>query len=366
MKRKKILVAVTSDIFSDMRVIKVSNYLTEKNQDVLVIGRKTSEFELKVPFKTKRFRLAFNRSFLFYLEYNLRFFFFSLFISVDLILANDLDTLLACSLLAKIKRVPVIYDSHEYFTESVGLQGRERVRNVWVNLEETFLPKVSKAYTVSESIASDYKEKYGIDFKLVRNFPSVSHFPVPKNEVFFPAKKVILYQGVFNTNRGLEETIKAMTFLDDEFLFVLAGYGELEPVLKTLVHQLELEKRVIFTGKLPYAEMMQYTYQAFVGIALEAPIGKSFEYSLPNKVFDYIHASLPFISLGTPEVRKIIDKEDVGIIIKDNQPQTIANAIISLSNDSVRYEQIKRNQQAVKQNYTWENETKVLDAVFFG
>jgi glycosyltransferase involved in cell wall biosynthesis len=80
-------------------------------------------------------------------------------------------------------------------------------------------------------------------------------------------------------------------------------------------------------------------------------------------VFDYIHASLPFISLGTPEVRKIIDKEDVGIIIKDNQPQTIANAIISLSNDSVRYEKIKQNQQAVKQNYTWENETKVLETV---
>jgi glycosyltransferase involved in cell wall biosynthesis len=364
--KRNIIVAVTSDIYTDMRVQKVVSFLVEKGENILVVGRKTSEFELKVPFKTKRFRLAFNRSFLFYLEYNLRFFFFGLFKSVDLIVANDLDTLLACSLLAKIKRVPVIYDSHEYFTESVGLQGRERVRNVWMKLEETFLPKVSKAYTVSEPIASAYKEKYGVDFKLVRNFPSVSHFPVLKNEVFFPSKKVILYQGVFNPNRGLEETIKAMTFLDDEFLFVLAGYGELELVLKTLVHQLGLEKRVIFTGKLPYTEMMQYTYQAFVGIALEAPVGKSFEYSLPNKVFDYIHASLPFISLGTPEVRKIIDKDDVGVIINDNQPQTIADAIQLLADNSVRYNQLKENQRAVKHNYTWENETKVLDAVFFG
>lgn len=366
MPKRNIIVAVTSDIYTDIRVQKVASFLVEKGENVLIVGRKTSEFELKVPFKTKRFKLVFNTSFLFYLEYNLRFFFYGLFRKVDLIVSNDLDTLLACSLLAKIKRVPVIYDSHEYFTESVGLQGREKVRNIWMKMEERFLPKVSKAYTVSEPIAEAYKSKYGIDFKLVRNFPSLTHFPIPTHKTFFPSKKVILYQGVFNPNRGLEETIKAISFLSDEFLFVLAGYGELEPDLKALVQQLGLQNRVIFTGKLPYAEMMQYTYQAFVGIALEAPVGKSFEYSLPNKVFDYIHASLPFISLGTPEVRKIIDKEDVGIIIKDNQPQTIANAIISLSNDSVRYEQIKRNQQAVKQNYTWENETKVLETVFFG
>ncbi len=145
--------AVTSDIYTDMRVNKVATFLSNNNFQVQVVGRNTSDFELKVPFETKRFNLWFHRSFLFYLEYNLRFFFYGLFRKADVIVSNDLDTLFACTLLSKLKRVPLIYDSHEYFTESVGLQGRNRVRAFWLWIERTCMPTVSKAYTVSQPIA---------------------------------------------------------------------------------------------------------------------------------------------------------------------------------------------------------------------
>lgn len=358
--------AVTSDIFTDMRVIKVASFLSKNNCKVQVLGRNTSDFELKVPFETKRFNMCFHRSFLFYIEYNLRFFFYGLFHKVDVIVSNDLDTLVSCTLLSKIKRVPLIYDSHEYFTESVGLQDRNRVRAFWLWLERICMPTVSKAYTVSQPISDAYKTKYDIDFKLIRNYPSVENLPSSELNMFFPERKVILYQGVFNPNRGLEETIQAMQFLDDTYLFVLVGYGELEGKLKSLTNQLNLQHKVHFTGKLPYEKMMQYTYQADLGIALEAPVGKSFEYSLPNKVFDYIHASLPFISLGTPEVKKIIEKDEIGIIIPNNQPETIAHEIEKILNDTELYQRIQHIQQRVRQNYTWENEEKVLNEIYFG
>jgi glycosyltransferase involved in cell wall biosynthesis len=358
--------AVTSDIFTDMRVIKVASFLSKNNCQVQVVGRNTSDFELKVPFETKRFKMCFSRSFLFYLEYNLRFLFYALFRKADVIVSNDLDTLFACSLLSKIKRIPLMYDSHEYFTESVGLQGRNRIRAFWLWIERNCMPAVSKAYTVSQPIADAYKTKYNIDFKLVRNFSSVENLPSLELNTFFPRRKVILYQGVFNPNRGLEETIQAMQFLDDSYLFVLVGYGELEIRLKSLTNELNLNQQVYFTGKLPYEKMMQYTYQADLGIALEASVGKSFEYSLPNKVFDYIHASLPFISLGTPEVKKIIEQDEIGVIIPNNQPETIAREIEKLLNDTELYQRIQHNQQRVRQNYTWENEEKVLKKIYFG
>jgi glycosyltransferase involved in cell wall biosynthesis len=358
--------AVTSDIFTDMRVVKVASFLSKNNCQVQVVGRNTSDFELKVPFETKRFKMCFSRSFLFYLEYNLRFFFYGLFYKADVIVSNDLDTLFACSLLSKIKRKPLIYDSHEYFTESVGLHGRNRIRAFWLWIEHNCMPAVSKAYTVSQPIADAYKTKYDIDFKLVRNFPSVENLPSSELNTFFPGRKVILYQGVFNPNRGLEETIQSMQFLNDTYLFVLVGYGELEGRLKSLTNLLNLHHKVHFTGKLPYETMMQYTYQAELGIALEAPVGKSFEYSLPNKVFDYIHATLPFISLGTPEVKKIIEQDEIGVIIPNNQPETIAREIEKLLNDTELYQRIQHNQQRVRQNYTWENEEKVLQEIYFG
>lgn len=358
--------AVTSDIFTDRRVVKVASFLTKNNCQVQVLGRNTSDFESKVPFETKRFKMCFNRSFLFYLEYNIRFFFYGLFHKADIIVSNDLDTLFACSLLSKIKRKPLIYDSHEFFTESVGLQGRNRVRAFWLWIELNCMSTISKAYTVSQPIVDAYKTKYNTDFKLVRNFPTYENFPSSEMNTFFPGRKVILYQGVFNPNRGLEETIQSMQFLDDTYLFVLVGYGELDGTLKSLTNLLNLHHKVHFTGKLPYETMMQYTYQAELGIALEAPVGKSFEYSLPNKVFDYIHATLPFISLGTPEVKKIIEQDEIGVIIPNNQPETIAREIEKLLNDTELYKRIQDNQKRVRQNYTWENEEKVLQEIYFG
>ena len=99
LRKKRIIVAVTSDVYSDMRVMKVSNYLVNRNADVIVVGRNTKSFELNTKFQIKLINLVFNRSFLFYLEFNLRFLFFGLFKKVDIIVANDLDTLLASYIL---------------------------------------------------------------------------------------------------------------------------------------------------------------------------------------------------------------------------------------------------------------------------
>ena len=64
-------------------------------------------------------RLIFSSGPFFYIEYNLRLFFILfLFSKCHLLLANDLDTLLANFLASKCKGVPLVYDSHELFPES--------------------------------------------------------------------------------------------------------------------------------------------------------------------------------------------------------------------------------------------------------
>lgn len=362
MTQKRILVAVTSDVYSDMRVCKVADFLSQANK-VKVVGRNTSSFSSEQLFEVKRFRLFFNRSFLFYLEFNFRFFFYGLFQGVDVIVANDLDTLLACYLLSKIKKATLVYDSHEYFTESVGLQNRPLPKKIWTLLEKWILPKVKHFYTVSQPIADAYFEKYKVRAEIVRNFPvSTSYSPI--QDTRFENKKIILYQGVLNPHRGLENTIEAMRYLTSDAIFVIIGYGELEATLSDLIQKHQLQDKVYMLGKMPYKTMMRYTQVAHLGIALEESVGDSFRFSLPNKVFDYIHSSLPFLSLGTLEVRKIIEQYGNGILINYNNPQELAEQIDSTLNNQELLNTIQQKQQESKHLFTWEQECIALARVY--
>ena len=152
---------VTTDVVSDMRVRKVADYLLQNNVNLEIVGRKTSNsFDVpELNFSLKQMSLIFNSGFLFYAEFSIRYFILGLFKKVDVIVANDLDTLFPSYLLSKIKNADLVYDSHEYFTESVGLQGRKFQQSVWTKIEKFILPKLKRACTVSEPIQQIYNEK---------------------------------------------------------------------------------------------------------------------------------------------------------------------------------------------------------------
>ncbi|NCB08129.1 MAG: glycosyltransferase, partial [Bacteroidia bacterium] len=206
--QKRIIVSVTSDLVSDNRVHKVCTTLNGMNFHVLLTGRRLPQSLPLLPrsYPTKRFRLLFHRGPLFYAEYNLRLFVFLLFSKTNVLLANDLDTLPANFLASKLRRKPLVYDSHEFFTEVPELIGRPQVKKAWEWLEQMMVPKLKFAYTVCESIAKIYTEKYGVPFRVVRNVPlaGVVHGKKENRET----RKMILYQGAVNTGRALEQAIR--------------------------------------------------------------------------------------------------------------------------------------------------------------
>ena len=102
-KVKKAIVSVTNDLVSDNRVHRTCSVLTEMGYEVILVGRRlTGSLPIQRAYKTHRFKLLFKRKFTFYAEYNVRLFFFLLFHRADLLVANDLDTLVANFYISKI------------------------------------------------------------------------------------------------------------------------------------------------------------------------------------------------------------------------------------------------------------------------
>jgi glycosyltransferase involved in cell wall biosynthesis len=316
----------------------------------------------KRAYSTKRFNLLFYKGPQFYAAYNFRLFCFLIFSKFDLLLANDLDTLPANFLASKIKNKPLVYDSHEYFTEVPELISRPKVKMVWEWLESLMLPKIKIAYTVCDSIAKIYTEKYGTPFKVIRNIPGSSKTSV-KSQSVENAEKIILYQGAVNIGRGLEQAISAMKFIENAKL-IIAGDGDKKTDLESLIRKENLQNKVEFTGRLPIEELSKLTPQADLGLSIEEDLGLNYRFALPNKLFDYIQAQVPVLITNLPEMVAIVKHYKIGEIIDSLEPKHLAKTIKDAINNQEKRKVWAENLPLAASEFCWENEEKVVQDIF--
>ena len=297
---KRIVISVTNDLTTDQRVGKTCEVLSEIGYDVLLVGRKLKKsLPIQRNYKTIRFKLLFNKGFLFYAEFNIRLFIFLLFTRKNILFSNDLDTLLPNYLLSLLQQKRLIFDSHELFSEIPELVNKPRIKHFWLYLEKTIIPKLKNVITVSNSIKNYYTNLYGISATVVRNIPKIEKFDQKNFEINTNGKKVILYQGAVNMGRGIELMIDTMPLLD-EFIFIVIGDGDILMQLKAKVDHLSLQNKVKFLGKKTPKELKKLTPNASIGLSLEEDLGLNYRYALPNKIFYYLHANVPVVVSKLP------------------------------------------------------------------
>jgi glycosyltransferase involved in cell wall biosynthesis len=363
--KKRIIVSVTSDLVSDNRVHKTCGTLTEMGFDVLLVGRKLPGSQPLSPrnYRTKRLKLLFNKGVLFYSCFNFRLFCLLLFSKCDLLLANDLDTLLANFLASKLKNKPLVYDSHEFFTEVPELVNRPQVKKIWEWLERKMVPGLKHAYTVCDSIARIYTEKYGVPFRVVRNVPVAANLERKEKGYSDHAEKIILYQGAVNVGRGLEQAIRAMKWVQNARL-IIAGDGDIKTELEELTVREELQEKVQFLGRLSIDELAELTPKADLGLSIEEDMGLNYRYALPNKLFDYIQALVPVLVTNLPEMAAIVKKYAIGKITSSLEPNELAKVFSEMLTNENSRKTWKENLKNAATELTWENEKKILKEIF--
>ncbi len=366
---KRALVSVINDLSTDQRVDKVCKTLKKCGYNVLLVGRKKKNslpMENRM-YKTHRMKLIFEKEAVFYAEFNIRLFFFLLFHKSDILISNDLDTLLPNFLISKIKRIPLVYDSHEYFIGVPELEKNGFARKIWLAIEKWIFPKLKHVFTVNQSIAELYQKQYNININIVRNIPlkRLTTISKTREELGLPMdKKIIILQGAgINIDRGVEELVQSMQWIKNSILLII-GNGDIIESLKTKTDELQLNEKVKFINRLTYNELINYTANADLGLTVDKDSNLNYKFSLPNKLFDYISAGIPVLASNLPEVKRIVEKYKVGEILYSHKPEIMAQTIENMLNNKEKLLEYKANTKIAATELCWENEEIELNKVY--
>jgi glycosyltransferase involved in cell wall biosynthesis len=363
------VIAVISDLSTDMRVQKHASLLAGMGCSVSLIGRYTGHSPaLSLPgIRTIKIRVPFRKGPVMYLLFNLALLLRFLFDRADLYVANDLDTLIPCYISSRLFRMPLVYDAHEYFTGQYGLHERRLKYSLWKSAERWILPHVRHMITVSGSIADLYRHEYGVDPLVVMNLaPSTHHItPHKRSELGAPEDVLlVVYEGSgINRGRGATELVNAMTLLENVRL-VIIGSGDIIEEIKDSVSEKKLENKIIFLPRMPWEDMIRFVMCCDAGLSLDTDTCTNQRYSLPNKLFDYIAAGIPAIVSPLPEVSAIIARYGCGMVLPDITPAAISDILVRLRDDRRHLSLLRKKAERAHDELSWENE-KVKEQIFF-
>lgn len=356
----KVLVSVFNNLSTDQRVEKVCRTLSENGFSIELIGNNWGGLpDLKRDYPVSRIILKSKILRYAYVEFQWKLY-KQLLKKADqdtILLSNDLDTLLPNYLVSKKLNLPLVYDSHEIFTEMPSVNGRF-TQNIWRSLESFIAPKLNFMMTASESYADWFHKTYGIERPVVvQNFPLKSGNPQDYSIVNSP--KVIIYQGVINPSRGLDKLIPEMHKIENAELWI-AGDGPKKKEFQELTKTLGLDDKVKFIGKILPEKLREITQQADVGLSIEENNGLSYYFSMPNKISDYIQARIPVVVSDFPEMKKVADHFKAGEKIRDYNE--LAEKIQLVLNNGKHSYKDALNHAASQ--LCWENEENRLIGLF--
>ncbi|QUR93815.1 glycosyltransferase [Macrococcoides canis] len=282
--------------------------------------------------------------------------------NADIYHANDLNTLPQGIICSKFRLNPkkLIYDSHEVQTSRTGYKPEKikRYESLMLNFVDEMMVENHTRAAHNETLYGfyprtlyNYSELYNIEEK--RKINLHEQLGLPENE------KILLYQGGLQEGRGLERLIEMMPLVKEGTLVFIGG-GKLEKELKRRAAESSVKDRIKFIPKVHFKDLPSHTREAYIGFQVLQNVCFNHYSASSNKLFEYIMAHVPVVSCAFPEVKQVVEGEQIGIAVDSHNTEAIANAVNELLSNQELYHQMKENCKTAKLKYNWSVEQEKL------
>ncbi|MBP6186849.1 MAG: glycosyltransferase [Rhodoluna sp.] len=251
--------------------------------------------------------------------------------------------------LAKKYGVPVIFRALD-----VSHLIRKSILSPLIKSAENYVYKNANMLSANNPAMADYCQALASRTKaIVVNLPplDISHFAkVTPNAALQielgikPTESVITYLGTFFHFSGLDVVIREFAEQAAQHpnaKILLIGGGEQDKELRDLVAELKLEKRVLFTGFIPYAKLSGYLSLTTVAINPMQP-GMVSHTAFPHKVIQYMASGLPVVTTRLDGLYKTFG--DTSGLTWSDSPEGLIGKALALAEDENKLEENSRLQ----------------------
>lgn len=377
---KEVAMHVLGAARNDVRVMRAATALTEAGYKVSIIDIETESARpvkeeihgihlkhIMIPEWSVNSRRLNSRFFVQAMLLIIRCLFLLLRTPANIYHAHDETALPSCYVAALLRRKPLIFDAHEVPTSALS----EHQMSLKTLLKRCFLlivPHCRAVISISPSVVKEFRQRYRCrEVCLIRNIPAYRVIPksdrLRRHLNLSSNIRIALYQGNLQPDRGLDKLIRSAPFLERDIVIVLMGRGirDMQSQLEALILREEIADRVKMMPPVPYEELLDWTASADLGLIFYSPDYLEVQMYLPNKIFEYMMAGLPFLSSPVDGVAEAINTYDVGRILPSLSPADIGAAINAMLADRAALERMRRNAlNASQHDLNWETESQRL------
>jgi glycosyltransferase involved in cell wall biosynthesis len=282
----------------------------------------------------------------------------SVFEGVDLLVVNEIEYLFWSKFSnSDLKSAPTYLDLHEDHVHHAdrGLLERFAFRKYWVWQLEQLVSFVrgrqgKVAITcVEEVIARSYSELLKQPVDLIYNAPDqndLSPYPVELNAI------KLVHHGMGTKGRGIEASVRSLQRLDSKYTLDLILFSTPLYSLKLaiLARMLGVQSRVKVLAGVPLSKLPETLNKYDVSVILLSSITPGHQNSLPNKLFESIHAKLMIVTGPNPSMARIVKESNNGIVLDSWGSKELSRALSSLSPQSIS--EFKKNSTTASKVYS--------------
>jgi glycosyltransferase involved in cell wall biosynthesis len=360
-----VLHLLMSDYRIDSRVRNETESLKNRGYEIDVFCLKsgvTKKTELRNGVRIARFGIYSQHKIFHILTAYLGFFYGAMRKNYRLVHAHDFTALPIGFLLSRLKKIPLIYDTHELWSESEHEDYPKRALTMAYQVEKYIAKRADRIITVSDSINAflrHYFQNPGIT--TARNIPSYT-FSRPssilRERYSIPGHvPILIYQGAISKARGVDTILRAVKKIRNiDFKFLLLGNGPYLTEVQKFIHENQLESNILISGEVPQDELLRYLSSGDIGVHAISNTCLNHQYCLPNKLFEYIHAGLCILCTNLKEMSQLVRKNELGLTFADHDADDLALKMRYLIEHRDEMDRFRSNAKRLNKCLTWDNE----------